>query len=194
MSEKGIIFIVSGPAGAGKGTVVKEVVKKDGIELSISATTRKPRGKEQDGIEYHFMTREQFSSMIDDDGFFEYAEYCGNFYGSPKKPVVDWVNQGKDVILEIEVQGCEKVKKILPDSVSIFVVPPSMEILEKRLRGRNTETEEVIKKRMERAVEELKKSSEYDYVVVNDEIENCANEILSIIEKEKLRVQSSANK
>lgn len=191
MNSNGLLLVISGPAGAGKGTVVKELIKDENIRLSISATTRAPRGTEQNGVEYHFLSCEQFEQMIGEDGFFEYAQYLGNYYGSPKKPVVDWQNEGKDVILEIEVQGCEKVKKAVPDCISIFIMPPSIEVLEKRLRGRGTETEENVQKRMARAKEELPLAKNYDYVVVNGALEECVEDVKAIIRAEKLRSQRS---
>lgn len=188
MESKPLMLIISGPAGTGKGTVVKKLIQNHSdIALSISMTTRQPRGKEQDGVEYHFASREEFMELIENDGFYEYAQYCGNFYGSPKKPVEQWLSEGKNVVLEIEVQGCEKVKKENPEAVSIFVMPPSMQELESRLRGRNTETEESIQKRLARAVEEIKKSNEYDYIIINDTVERCAEDIACIIRSEKLK-------
>ena len=135
MNNEGLLLVISGPAGAGKGTVVKELVKDDSIRLSISATTRAPRGTEQNGVEYHFLTTEQFEKMIDEGGFIEYAKYLDKYYGTPKKPVEDWRSEGKDVILEIEVQGCEKMKEAHAGCISIFIMPPSMEILEKHDSG-----------------------------------------------------------
>ncbi len=190
MNSKGLLLVISGPAGAGKGTVVKELMKDENMRLSISATTRAPRGAEQDGVEYHFLSREKFEELIDEDGFYEYAQYLGNYYGSPKKPVENWQNEGRDVILEIEVQGCEKVKKVQPECISIFIMPPSIEVLEKRLRGRGTETEENVQKRMARAKEELPKAKEYDYVVVNGALEDCVEDVKCIIRAEKLKVKN----
>ena len=189
MKSEGLLLVISGPAGAGKGTVVNELKKDDNIRLSISATTRAPRGQEKDGVEYRFLSRESFESMIEEDGFIEYAQYLGNYYGSPKKPIIEWQEQGKDVILEIEVQGCEKVKKIMPECISIFIMPPSMSVLEKRLMGRATETEENILKRMKRAAEELPLAKNYDYVVVNGALEDCVEDVKTIIKAEKLKAK-----
>ena len=187
MKGEGLLVVISGPAGAGKGTVVKELVKDENIEVSVSATTRQPRNGEENGVHYHFLSREQFQEMIKENGFLEYAEYCGNYYGSPKKQAEEWMDQGKDVILEIEVQGCKKIKEQNPDCVSIFIMPPSMEVLEKRLRGRGTETEDVILRRMERAKEEIALAAEYDYIVVNGPIEECVDDVFSVIRAEKLK-------
>ena len=189
MKNSGLLLVISGPAGAGKGTVVSRLVKDKNIRLSISATTRPPRGKEENGREYYFYEREQFEKLISENGFIEYAQYLENYYGTPKRPVEEWREEGKDVILEIEVQGCEKVKNSVPDCISIFIMPPSMEILEKRLRGRGTETEENIQKRMKRAKEELALAKNYDYVVVNDTLGDCVENVKAIITAEKLRSQ-----
>lgn len=187
MKNESLMIIISAPAGTGKGTIVRELAKRDNIEVSVSATTRKPREKdnEKDGVNYHFITKEQFRVMIEEDGFLEYAEYCDNYYGTPKKPVERWKSEGKDVIFEIEVQGYKKLKEIIPECISIFIMPPSMEELEKRLRKRGTETEEEIQKRLKTAVEEMKTSDKYDYTVVNDTVEQCVEDVLKIIEKAK---------
>ena len=187
MTNDGLLVVISGAAGTGKGTIVERLAADEGIRVSISATTRSPRGAEQDGREYHFLSREQFTELIGDDGFLEYAEYVGNFYGSPRKQAEDWMKQGKDVILEIEVQGCEKMKKIFPECITIFIQPPSMQVLEERLRGRGTETEEKIQARMKRAAEELPLASLYDYVVVNDTREQCCRDVLQIIRDHRTR-------
>ena len=184
MNKKAVLVVISGPAGTGKGTVVKELVSRGAAEISISATTRAPRGQEQNGIEYHFLTKEKFESMIAEDGFLEYAQYCGNYYGSPKAPVDKWLSEGKNVILEIEVEGYQKIRAKRPDCIGIFIMPPSVEELEKRLRGRNTETEEQIQKRLARANEEMQLSGLYDYVVVNDTVQDCADRIEDIFKKE----------
>ncbi|MBQ3928590.1 MAG: guanylate kinase [Clostridia bacterium] len=187
MKNKGLLVVISGPAGAGKGTVVTELVKDGNVEVSISATTRAPRGQEKDGVEYHFLSREQFQDMIENDGFLEYAQYCGNYYGSPKKQAEEWMHQGKDVILEIEVQGCEKIKQQSPDCISIFIMPPSMEILEHRLRKRATDSEESILHRLARAKEEIRLAENYDYIIVNGPIEECVADVKSVLNAEKLK-------
>ncbi len=187
MKNKGLLVVISGPAGAGKGTVVSELVKDDNVVVSVSATTRQPRGQEKDGVEYHFLSREKFREMIDHDGFLEYAEYCGNYYGSPKKQALDNMAQGKDVILEIEVQGCEKIKKQNPDCISIFIMPPSMEVLEHRLRKRATDSEESILNRLARAKEEIRLAANYDYIIVNGPIEQCVEDVKSVLNAEKLK-------
>lgn len=185
MKSKGLLVVISGPAGTGKGTVVTELQKSGNVCVSVSATTRQPRPGEVDGKQYHFLTREAFVQMISENGFLEYAEYVGNFYGSPRRQAEEWMQQGKDVILEIEVQGCQQVKQNYPACVSIFILPPSEEVLEQRLRGRGTETEEVIQKRLARAKEEIPLSKGYDYVVVNDRLEDCVAEVTAILQRER---------
>lgn len=187
MEHNGLLVVISGPAGAGKGTVVGELIKDDNVEVSISATTRAPRGTEKDGVEYHFLTREQFQQMIKQDGFLEYAEYVGNYYGSPKKQAELWMAQGKDVILEIEVQGCKKIKENNPECISIFIMPPSMEVLEHRLRKRATDSEESILKRLSRAREEISLARDYDYIIVNDGLAECIDDVKTVLKAEKLR-------
>ncbi len=189
MKNDALLVVISGAAGTGKGTVVEELAKDSNIRVSVSATTRQPRGKEVNGREYHFLSREKFSEMIKENGFLEYAEYVGNCYGSPRRQAEEWMEQGNDVILEIEVQGCQQVKANRPDCVSIFILPPSMEELENRLRNRGTETEEQIKARLGRAKEELKLAQTYDYQVVNDTVEACVGRIREIFRTEKEKRQ-----
>jgi guanylate kinase len=182
--KKGILFIVSGPAGSGKGTVVKELIDKHkDIKLSVSATTRNPRPGEENGVHYHFITREEFEGRISRGEILEYTTYCENYYGTPLKEVNEALETGQDMILEIEVDGAMQVKSKIDGSVTIMLTPPDAEILEKRLRSRGTETDEVIKWRLERAKEEIQLLPKYDYSVVNEDgqAEKCAELIYSII-------------
>ena len=185
MSQKGLLVVISGPSGVGKGTVCNEITKlSDKAKISISKTTRKPRRGEVDGINYYFDTKENFENLIKNDALLEWAEFCGNYYGTPKAEVERLLGSGFNVILEIEVQGAMKVKRKCKDGVFIFVMPPSEEELEKRLRGRGTETDEAVSNRLKRALEEIKLAKEYDYHVINYEPLQAAKEILDIIEKE----------
>lgn len=181
MSDKGVLTVISGFSGAGKGTVVKQLLDKYDYGLSISATTRSPREGEQDGREYFFKTKEEFEQMIAEHQLIEYARYVGNYYGTPKEYVVQQLEQGKDVILEIEMQGALHVREILPEVNLIFLTPPSVDVLEQRLRGRGTETEEVIRDRMARAKEECSYMEKYDYIVVNDDLDECVENVHSLI-------------
>lgn len=184
--SKGILIVLSGFSGAGKGTLVKELMKTyENYALSISMTTRKPREGEVHGREYFFTERESFEEKIAQNGLIEYAEYCGNYYGTPRDYVEEMLAAGRDVLLEIEIQGMHKVKKMFPDMLTLFVTPPSIAELEKRLRGRGTETEEVIRKRLARAAEEAKGMEDYEYLVVNDDLQECVEEIHSIVKAAK---------
>lgn len=188
--NKGILTVVSGFSGSGKGTIMKELLKKyEGqYALSISATTRNPREGETDGVEYFFRTREEFEQMIEEDALIEYAQYVGNYYGTPRAYVEKQLEAGKDVILEIEIQGALKVKKKFPDTLLLFVTPPSAEELKKRLVGRGTETMDVIESRLARATQEACGIEEYDYLVVNDALETCVEEVHHLIQGEHRRV------
>ncbi|MBD5450215.1 MAG: guanylate kinase [Lachnospiraceae bacterium] len=182
MKRKGILIIVSGFSGAGKGTLVKKLIEEyDGYALSISATTRQPRTGEEDGREYFFLQKEQFERKIAENGLIEYATYCDNYYGTPREYVEKQLADGKDVILEIEIQGALKVKKQYDDALLLFVMPPSAAELRRRLVGRGTETEEVIAKRMRRAAEEAEGIEEYEYIVVNDDLDTCVRQLHEII-------------
>ena len=186
MKRKGILIVISGFSGAGKGTLVKQLMKTyDNYALSISMTTRSPRQGERDGVEYFFSTRENFEKKIAEDGLIEYAEYCGNYYGTPRSYVEQQLKEGKDVILEIEIQGALKVKEKLPETLLLFVTPPSAKVLKERLVGRGTETMEVIEQRMSRAVEESQGIEAYDYLVINDDLQVCTEEIHRIVQSAK---------
>ena len=181
MSDRGVLTVISGFSGAGKGTVVKQVLQEYDYGLSISATTRSPREGEQDGREYFFKTKEEFEKMIREHQLIEYAQYVGNYYGTPKEYVVQQLEQGKDVILEIEMQGALRVREILPEVNLIFLTPPTVDELERRLVSRGTETAEVIRERMARAKEESAYMKEYDYVVINDDLDECVENVHQLI-------------
>ncbi|HKM33135.1 MAG TPA: guanylate kinase [Lachnospiraceae bacterium] len=181
MNNKGILIVISGFSGAGKGTLMKELMKTyDNYALSISMTTRNPRPGEMEGKEYFFTGRDAFEEKIAQNGLVEYAEYCGNYYGTPKDYVEKQLSAGKDVILEIEIQGMHKVKKMFPQMLSLFITPPSAAELVHRLRARGTETEEVIAERIRRAREEADGMSDYDFIIINDDLSECVKEIHSI--------------
>ncbi len=183
MMHKGVLMVLSGFSGAGKGTLVKYLMEKyDNFALSISMTTRQPRAGEKDGVEYFFTDREHFLKTVEENGLIEYAEYCGNFYGTPRKYVEEQLAAGKDVILEIEIQGALKIREKFPECLLIFVTPPSAEELERRLTERGTETPEVIKSRLARAYEESQGMDAYDYIAINDNLACCAEEITEIVE------------
>ena len=182
MKRKGIIIVVSGFSGVGKGTIMKSLTSRyDQYALSISATTRDPRPGEENGREYFFVSNEEFEKLIKEDGLIEYAGYVGHYYGTPRKFVEDKLNDGIDVILEIELQGALQIKKQYKDAMLLFVMPPSAEELEKRLTGRGTEDLDVIRKRLARANEEAVGRENYDYIVINDDLDECVEQVHSII-------------
>lgn len=193
-NHEGMLIVLSGPSGSGKGTIIKSLLdmRQDTV-LSISMTTRAPRPGEVDGVHYFFRSREEFEETIQKDGFLEYAEYNGEYYGTPEAPIRRWLNEGKNVILEIEVQGAEKVMNHRADLVSIFITIPSFEELERRLRARATETEEKVRGRMETAKAELSRAFRYQYVVLNDEVERAVSRINTIIDAESMRYQRMEN-
>ena len=186
--SKGKLVVYTGFSGVGKGTVLKRIRElDDSVKLSVSCTTREPREGETDGVEYFFVTKDEFRRLIDEDGFLEYATYCDNYYGTPRKAVEEMLEKGFNVFLEIEVQGGMQVMSKMPDCVSIFVVPPSIEELERRLRGRGTETDEKIRSRLDQAEREMAESGRYDYIVVNDDVSRAAGEILKTMRKIRRR-------
>lgn len=183
MSNKGILLVISGFSGAGKGTLVKRLIEKyDEYALSISMTTRSPREGEEDGVAYFFVSKEKFEQTIAEGGLLEHAQYCGNYYGTPKEYVEKQLAEGNNVILEIEIQGAMNIKRIYPESLLLFIAPPSANVLESRLRGRGTETDEVIAGRLSRAYEEAQGMDAYDYIVINDDLEECVEKVHEIVD------------
>ena len=188
----GKLFILSGPSGAGKGTICKALLAETGLELSVSMTTRNPRAGETEGESYYFVSKEEFLRKIEASGFLEYAEVYGNFYGTPKQPVIDKLSAGTDVVLEIDMQGALKVKENYPDGVFIFILPPSMSELRKRLTGRGTETAEAIEMRLGETLKELSYIDKYDYCVVNGQLEEAVARVKAIVVAEHSRVTFTA--
>lgn len=192
--KEGLLIVVSGPSGCGKGTICNELLKRNNnVNISISTTTRKPRVGEIDGQSYFFVSEEKFKEMIENDEFIEYAHVHSNFYGTPKKFVLDKLGKGEDVLLEIDVQGALQIKKIYPKGVYIFILPPSMDELKDRITKRGTETESDILKRLKTAYEEMNYAKEYDYLVVNDELLDAVGKIESIITAEKCKTERKIN-
>lgn len=191
--NKGILVVVSGFSGAGKGTVMKRLMEKyDDYALSVSATTRKPRPGEEDGREYFFRTRDEFEKLIEEDALLEYAQYVQNYYGTPRSYVEEQLQAGRNVILEIEIQGAMKIKEKIPEALLVFVTPPTVEELERRLTGRGTETAQVIADRLARAGEEAEGMAQYDYILVNDTVEECVDHLHQIIVSEHSRASRNA--
>ena len=191
MSNKGVLTVVSGFSGAGKGTLMKALLNKYDYQLSISATTRAPRDGEVNGREYFFLTRDAFESMIENNQLIEWAEYVGNYYGTPKAYVEEQLELGKDVILEIEIQGALKVKELFPDALLLFITPPSIMELKNRLIGRGTESLDVINQRLHRAYEEASYMSHYEYLVINDVLEECVEHTHQLIQQQHLKVEKN---
>lgn len=193
MKEKGRLFIISGPSGCGKDTLLKTYFDRhEDVEFSVSTITRPKRDKSDDE-KYSFVTVEAFKELIEQNRLLEYAEYCGNFYGTPKEPIEKWISEGKDVLVEVETVGAEKIKAEMPEAISIFILPPSVELLKKRLSGRATETPEQLEKRLDKAIEEMKKSVFYDYIVVNDSLEQAAEVFERIILSDRQKTERNIN-
>ncbi|MDD6155283.1 MAG: guanylate kinase [Eubacteriales bacterium] len=188
-NNKGRLFVISGPSGAGKGTICGKVMERlgDTASLSVSATTRQPREGEVDGVNYYFLSKEEFEGRINNNGFLEYAEVYDHYYGTSRENVMDKLESGKDVFLEIDIQGAMQVKDSFPEAVFIFILPPSMEVLKARITGRNTDSEEVIDLRMSKAADEISYVEHYDYAVVNDDLETAIGDVMAIIRSEKIR-------
>ncbi|MGD6964994.1 guanylate kinase [Rossellomorea vietnamensis] len=191
MKEKGLLIVLSGPSGVGKGTVRKEIFSQEDtrFEYSISMTTRLPREGEVDGVDYFFKSREEFESLIDKGKLLEYAEFVGNYYGTPEDYVRETINNGKDVFLEIEVQGAKQIREKFPEGLFIFLAPPSLSELQNRITTRGTETEDLILNRMTTARKEIEMMDLYDYVVENDKVENATEKIKSIVQAEHCRIE-----
>lgn len=194
MNREGILVVISGFAGTGKGTVVKGLLEKyDNFALSVSMTTRSPRPGEENGKSYFFVDKDTFEKTISEGGLIEYASYCDNYYGTPKAYVEEQLKEGKDVILEIEIQGALNIKKMFPTALLLFIMPPSAKELKDRLVGRGTETPEVIDKRMRRAAEESEGIENYDYIVINDKVDQCVTDTYSIIEAAHMKPSRNEN-
>ncbi len=186
--EKGLLIVISGPSGAGKGTICKELVKDEDIQLSVSATTRDPREGEVEGVNYYYIKKEDFVDRMEKDCFLEHAEVYGNYYGTLKKPIIDKINAGISVILEIDIQGALQVKEKYKDGVFVFILPPSLKELKHRIVNRGSETEDSLKERFGSALKEMSYIDKYDYCVINDEVDIAAKKVKTIIEAEKYRV------
>ncbi len=191
--SRGILFVVSAPAGCGKDSILEKALSKDiNLTYSVSATTRSMRAGETEGISYYFKSREDFENMIKDGELLEHTEYCGNYYGTPKQTVEEILSDGKNVVLKIEIEGAGNVKKMLPEAVLIFILPPSMEELSRRLHKRGTEDEETIQKRLKQAETEISCAHSYDYVIVNGDLDSAVNDFVSIVKAEGFRTERNS--
>ena len=196
MNNEGLLLVISAPSGCGKDTVISSVLKKmeNDAYLSVSMTTRDIRPGEQEGINYYYVTEEEFFRNVNEGNMLEYARYGSNYYGTPVKPVKKLMSEGKVVILIIEVEGGGNVRKTFPEAVKVFIMPPSMQVLENRLRGRNTDSEQAILDRLEIAKKEMERAVEYDYIVENDKLETAVTDVLAIIRAERLKIKNMKNK
>ena len=192
--NKGGVFIVAGPSGSGKDTLFKELFKKrPDIRFSISSITRPMRVGEVEGEKYNFITREKFESMLNNDELLEYNVYIGNYYGTPKGPVIDAVEKGQDILIEVDVNGAKSIREKMPEAVSIFIMPPSYAELKRRLSGRGTESEEVIEKRMHESLSEIRRADEFDFIVVNDDINKAVDDLIEVITSSRLMLKRQKN-
>lgn len=188
----GFLLIFSGPSGSGKDTVLQEILKRDDkTVVSISMTTREPRPNEADGRDYYFVTKEEFEKHIENDEMLEWAKYDENYYGTPKAPVMKWIDEGKTVVLEIEVQGADKIRQKYPEVRSMFLMPPSIHVLEERLRARHTNTEEDIQRRLEAAKGEISRANDYDYIIVNNRLEDAVEDAIEIIFRHRRHIREN---
>lgn len=195
MGKKGQLYVFTGPSGTGKGTILGQVLEQDkNVFLSVSATTRAPRGGEQDGVHYYFLTHEAFEEKIKQGAFLEYAQYVGNYYGTLEAPVDQQLAQGRDVVLEIEVQGAMQIHNKRPDAVMVFVAPPSMDELERRLRGRGTESDEKVQGRLQTARQEMGFANRFDYIITNDRLEDAVADLLAVLAAERCRNRDKLDK
>ncbi|MBR1779135.1 MAG: guanylate kinase [Clostridia bacterium] len=192
--DKGRLIVFSGPSGVGKDTILKKLIESDDtVKLSISATTRPKREYEEEGKDYYFLSEDEFLKKVSENKMLEYAKYCSNYYGTPIEPIERWTNEGVDVILEIEVEGGQKVISQQKGVLSIFVMPPSFAVLKRRLEERKTDSEDIVLGRLNRAKEEISTAYKYDYIVVNDDIDNCVDDIKAIIKADKLKYKNMKN-
>lgn len=192
--NKGGVFIVAGPSGSGKDTLFKELFKrKPEIKFSISSITRPMRVGEIEGEKYNFITREKFLNMLENDELLEYNEYIGNYYGTPKAPVIAAIENGDDILIEVDVNGAKEICQKLPEAITVFIMPPSYKELKRRLSGRGTETQDLIDKRMKEALNEIARATEFDYIVVNDDIQTAVDDIIEVISSSRLTLKRQKN-
>ena len=189
--KKGMLVVLSGPSGSGKGTVLEQFLKDEDFSVSISATSRNPRPGDKEGVTYFFKTRDEFEKMIANDEFFEYAQFNGNYYGTPKEYVLNQINNGKNIILEIEVQGAMQVKAAVPDAVLIFMTTPNINVLRERLEGRQTESQDVIEQRLETALSEVEDVDSYDYLIINDKLEKTVSDLKDAVNSAKNKTKKN---